>query len=184
VEATLGISFRDAARGGPTTVEVPRRRPDGNVEVTRLSITIPAGVEAGQRLRLAGQGDPGRQGGAPGDLYVRIDVAPDPVYRRDGRDLELTLPITIAEALRGASVEVPTLDNRVRLKIPSRAQNGQRLRLRGKGIEAAQGAGDLYVVLQIIAPQGGDEATREKIADEIAPLYEGDVRAELYRRTS
>ncbi len=185
VEATLRVGFMDAARGATTAVEVPRRRPDGSVENARLSLTIPAGVAEGQRLRLAGQGEPGRQGGPAGDLYVRIEVAEHPLFRREGNDLELTLPITVAEALRGASVDVPTLGASVRLKIPSRAQNGQRLRLRKKGIEAPSGAaGDLYVVLSIVTPEGGDDAERERIAREIETLYDQDVRADLHRRAS
>ncbi len=183
VEASLRVSFLDAARGATTTIEVPRRAPSGEVESNRLSLTIPPGVEDGQRLRLAGQGEPGSGGGPPGDLYVRLDVAEHPLFRRSGRDLELTLPITVAEALRGATVEVPTLTGTVKLKVPAGAQAGQRLRLRGKGVQTAA-PGDLYVVLELVAPTGGDAATRERIASELERLYEGDVRSELYRRAS
>lgn len=184
VEAALRIGLVDAARGATTTVDVPRRTADGRLETTRLSLTIPAGVQEGQRLRLAGQGEPGRHGGPAGDLYVRIEIEPHPVFRRDGRDLELTLPVTVAEALRGASVEVPTLTGTVRLKVPAGAQSGQRLRLRGKGVESPDGVGDLYVVLELVAPTGGDAATRERLARELEALYERDVRAELLRRAS
>lgn len=185
VEASLRVAFMDAARGTTTSVEVPRRRPDGGVESARLSLTIPAGVETGQRLRLAGQGEPGREGGPAGDLYVEIEVEDHPVFEREGRDLTLKVPITFAEALRGASVEVPTLSGSVRLKVPARAQSGQRLRLRGKGIQPKSGAaGDLYVVLELVAPEGGDDATRERLASELEALYRGDVRADLHRRAS
>ncbi len=185
VEAGLKIGFLDAARGATTTVEVPRRGPDGSVETSRLSLTIPAGVHDGQRMRLAEQGEPGRSGGPAGDLYVRIEIEPHPFFRREGSDLEITVPITLAEALRGASVEVPTLGGSVRLKVPAGAQNGQRMRLRGKGIEPASGsAGDLYVVLELVAPTGGDAATREKIAGELEKLYDHDVRASLHARAS
>jgi curved DNA-binding protein len=184
VEAALRVGLLDAARGATTTVEVPRRQPDGRVESARLSLTIPAGVQEGQRLRLAGQGEPGRQGGPAGDLYVRIELEPHPVFRREGRDLELTLPITLPEALRGASVDVPTLTGAVRLKVPAGAQSGQRMRLRGKGVPQADGAGDLYVVLELVAPTGGDAATRERVAEELERLYDRDVRAELLRRAS
>jgi DnaJ-class molecular chaperone len=184
VEASLRIGLLDAARGTTTVVEVPRREPDGRVETARLSLTIPPGVQEGQRLRLAGQGEPGRQGGPAGDLYVRIEIEPHPVFRREGRDLELTLPITVAEALRGASVDVPTPTGSVRLKIPAGAQSGQRMRLRGKGVPLPDGAGDLYVVLELVAPTGGDAATRERVAQELERLYDRDVRAELMRRAS
>lgn len=183
VEASLRVGFLEAARGATTTIEVPRRAASGEVEVSRLSLTIPAGVEEGQRLRLAGQGEPGPGGGPPGDLYVRVQVAEHPLFRRAGRDLELTVPITVAEALRGASVEVPTLGGAVKLKVPPGAQGGQRLRLRGKGVQTAE-PGDLYVVLELVAPTGGDEATRERVARELERLYERDVRADLHRRAS
>ncbi|MCZ7679492.1 MAG: J domain-containing protein [Sandaracinaceae bacterium] len=183
VEASLRVGFVDAARGVTTAIEVPRRTPSGELETARLSLTIPAGVEDGQRLRLAGQGEPGPGGGPPGDLYVRIEIAEHTLFRRHGRDLELTVPITVAEALRGASVEVPTLTGSVKLKVPPGAQGGQRLRLRGKGVQTAA-PGDLYVVLELVAPSGGDAATRERLAAELERLYEGDVRAGLYRRAS
>ncbi|HEY8432311.1 MAG TPA: DnaJ C-terminal domain-containing protein [Sandaracinaceae bacterium] len=183
VEATLRVGFLDAARGATTTIEVPRRRPSGELETARLSLTIPAGVEEGQRLRLAGQGEPGVRGGPPGDLYVRIEIAPHPIFRRDGRDIALTVPITVAEALRGATIEVPTPTGTVKLKVPPGAQAGQRLRLRGKGVPVTP-PGDLYVELSIVAPTGGDAATRERVAREIEALYEGDVRRDLYRRAS
>jgi DnaJ-class molecular chaperone len=184
IEASLRISFMDAARGATTTVEVPRRRPDGGVETARLSLTIPPGVESGQRLRLAGQGQPGRDGGPPGDLYVRVEVEDHPVYEREGRDLTVKVPVTFAEALRGASIEVPTLTGTVRVKVPPRAQSGQRLRLRGKGIESQGAKGDLYVVLDFVAPEGGDAETRERLARELEKLYGRDVRAEFLRRAS
>ncbi|HJL16118.1 MAG TPA: DnaJ C-terminal domain-containing protein [Sandaracinaceae bacterium LLY-WYZ-13_1] len=179
-EATLRIGFMDAARGTTASVEVPKPRPDGGVEMSQLSLTIPAGVDTGKKLRLAGQGHPGRQGGSAGDLYVRIEVGDHPVFTRDGTDLGLTLPITVPEALRGGPVEVPTLTGTVKLKIPAGAQTGQRMRLRGKGIEPASGAaGDLYVTLQVMAPEGGDAETRERLAAELDALYDADVRAEL-----
>lgn len=181
VEANLRVAFLDAARG--TTAHVELARPSG--EVSRLAVTIPPGVESGQRLRLSGQGNPGGQGGQAGDLFVRVEVEPHPVFERDGRDLTLRLPVTLPEALRGAKVEVPTLDGTVKLQIPSGAQNGQRMRLRGKGIAPRSGpAGDLYVVLELVAPRGGDEATRARIAAEMEALYDADPREELLRRAS
>lgn len=184
LEAALRVSLADAVRGATTTVDVARRGSGGAVETARLALGIPAGVREGQRLRLAGQGEPGRQGGPAGDLYVRVEIEPHPLFRREGRDLELGLPITMAEALRGANVEVPTLTGTVRLKVPAGAQSGQRLRLRAKGVPHPDGAGDLYVVLELVAPTGGDAATRERLAAELERLYERDVRADLMRRAS
>lgn len=167
VEAALEVSFEDAARGTRASVTL-----DGK----QLDITIPAGIEEGQRLRLAGQGLPGAQGGPPGDLYVRIGVRPHPRFERDGRDLSITLPIRVSEALIGATVEVPTLTSPVKLKVPAGAQNGQRMRLRGKGIEAPdRPAGDLYVTLEVVMPKGGSPEARARAADAIDGLYEGQV---------
>ena len=182
-DARFTVPFLDAARGTTASVEVPRTAPNGKVETKRLSLTIPAGVESGQKLRLAGQGQPGVQGGAAGDLLVTIDVQDHPVWGREGNDLTLTLPITVSEALRGGPVDVPTLAGSVKLKVPSRAQGGQRMRLKGKGIAPAKGTpGDLYVTLEIVTPTGGDDETREKLAAELDALYDRDVRADLLSR--
>jgi len=172
-EATLQVSFEDAARGTTASVEIGGAK--GRVE-------IPMGVESGTRLRLGGKGAPGRDGGPPGDLYVRIEVAPHSLFAREGIDLVLELPITIAEALVGASIEIPTLTGRVVLKVPASATNGQRLRLRGKGITKGKTSGDLIVTLSLVMPTGGDETMREQIAADLRPLYEGqDVRGGLSR---
>ena len=167
VEASLEVSFEDAARGA---------RPSVVVDGRQLELTIPAGIESGQRLRLAGQGLPGRDGGPAGDLYVRISVGEHPRFTRDRKDLAVSVPISVPEALVGATIEVPTLGaGKVKLKVPPSAQNGQRLRLRGKGIEPkGEPAGDLYVTLEIAMPKGGAEAARARAAEAIAPLYEGE----------
>ncbi|MEZ4337302.1 MAG: J domain-containing protein [Sandaracinaceae bacterium] len=167
VEASFEVGFEDAARGTKASIAL-----DGK----QLDLTIPAGIEDGQRLRLAGQGLPGAHGGPPGDLYVRVVVGEHPRFRRDGRDLSITLPITVPEALVGATVEVPTLGAPVKLKVPAGAQNGQKMRLRGKGIEAkGKPAGDLYVTLEVVLPKGGSAEARADAAKAIAGLYEGQV---------
>ncbi len=176
IEARMRVSFRDAATGAKAEVQVPR--PGG--EISKLTLTVPAGVEEGQRLRLAGQGMPGAEGGPAGDLYVRVEIAPHPLFRREGLDLHLTVPITVPEALAGAEVKVPTLEGSVRLKVPSGTANGARMRLRGKGIgRRDQQAGDLYVTLEVKMPDSGDEATRSRLAAELAALYTRNVRAGL-----
>lgn len=163
VEAALSVGFDDAARGTQATVDIGGKT---------VRLTIPAGVETGQRLRLAGQGEPGREGGPPGDLYVRVEVGEHPRFRRDGKDLHLDLPISVPEALVGGTVEVPTLGGSVKLKIPAGAANGQRMRLRGKGIEpAGKPPGDLFVTLEVVLPSGGDEEARKAAAEAIEELY-------------
>lgn len=150
--------------------------------VVRLKVKIPAGVDDGQSIRLAGQGMPGRDGGAAGDLFLRVHVEPHPILRRDGRDLSLDLPITVAEAMFGAKIDVPTLGGTVKLSIPPGSQSGARLRLRGKGVpkHGSQPAGDLYVVLQVVVPAAGhDPEAARRAADTLSDLYAGDVRADL-----
>lgn len=176
VTAALRVSFRDAALGAKAQIELPRP----GAEATRVSLTIPAGVEDGQRLRLRGKGAPGTEGGPPGDLYVRVDVEPHSVFSRDGLDLHLGVPVTIPEALVGASVTVPTLESSVRVKVPAGSQNGTKLRLRGKGIAQAQGEpGDLIITLTLRLPDAGDDETRARLAEELRALYDCDVREAL-----
>lgn len=118
-----------------------------------IKVRIPPGVESGQRLRLAGKGAPGREGGPPGDLLIRIEVTPDPQLFRDGDDIRLRLPIRPSEAAAGAQVSVPTLEGTSELRVPSGAQSGQKLRMRGKGVPRADGSrGDQLVELLIKLP--------------------------------
>jgi len=140
-----------------------------------LTVSIPAGVDSGKVMRLRGQGGEGHHGGPAGDLLLTVDVAPHPRLRRDGRDLEMDLPVTLAEALGGASVEVPTPTGKVRVKIPPASANGQKLRLGGRGVQAAGGAGDLFLVLRPVLPRATDE---EALAHARA-LDAGEVREGL-----
>jgi molecular chaperone DnaJ len=147
---------------------------------TRLKVRIPAGIADGGKIRLGGKGEPGFRGGPPGDLIIEVHVRPHAALRREGSDLHLTVPITVPEAVLGATIEVPTLEGSVRLKVPAGAQTGQPLRLRGKGApDPAGGArGDLYVELSVRSPDRIDESTREA-ARKLESGYAGDVRAEL-----
>lgn len=152
----------------------------GRTRATRtLSVRIPPGVTDGQVLRLKGKGGEGANGGPPGDLLLTVRVGEHPLLRRDGLDLELEVPITLTEALAGGSIEVPTpAGGRARVRVPPGSQNGQRLRLAGKGIQAAERAGDLYLVLRPMLPGAADpEALR--LAAELDRRREGDVRAAL-----
>ncbi len=147
---------------------------------TRLKVRIPAGVTDGGKIRLGGRGEPGIHGGPPGDLIITVHLRPHPYLRREGDDLHLTLPITVAEAILGATVEVPTLDGAINLKIPPGSQTGQQLRLRGKGAPSPRGGsrGNLYVELAVVVPDQIDDATREA-ARRLADSYGQEVRAKL-----
>jgi molecular chaperone DnaJ len=133
-----------------------------------VTLHLPAGIESGTRVAVPGHGHAGARGGPVGDLYVAVTVAPHRVFRRDGRDLHVTLPVAVHEAALGATVEVPTLEGRLRMRIPPGAQSGQRLRLRDQGVpgtDRRRGSGDLVVELQIMLPTELDEASRELLRE-------------------
>ncbi len=117
-----------------------------------VQVRIPAGADDGSELRVRGKGGPGMFEGPPGDLLIRTHVRPHPHFKRDGLDLHLKLPITIEEAYLGGSIQVPTLDGPVQMKISAGSQSGAKLRLRGKGVKRGKDAGDLYVELSIVVP--------------------------------
>lgn len=148
-----------------------------------VTIDLPPGLEAGARISVPGRGHAGARGGPAGDLYVTIEVADHPFFRRAGRDLHLTLPVAVHEAALGARVDVPTLDGPVRLRIPPGTPSGRRLRLRGHGVPGSSGssgdeAGDLLVDVQIVLPPVTDERSRELLR-EFGRLNDVDVRAHL-----
>ncbi|HUJ96225.1 MAG TPA: J domain-containing protein [Terriglobales bacterium] len=157
---------------------------EGTVERTEpLEVRIKAGTRDGQRIRIAGKGNAGVQGGPPGDLYVIIRTEEHPVFRRDGDDIYLTVPVTATEAALGSKIEVPTIDGRTLLKIPPGTQSGQKLRLRDKGVPSAtkEGArGDEIVEVKVTVPLPKDEKTKELLR-ELAKLNPEDPRAELFR---
>lgn len=124
-------------------------------EGRRLQVKIPPGARDGTRVRMSGEGEPGAAGGEPGDLYLRIKVGPDPRFVREGDDLRTTVPVDLYTAILGGKVEVPTLDGAVRLNIPAGTQNGQRFRLRGKGMPRlirTEVHGDLFVEVDVQLP--------------------------------
>ncbi|HJR24636.1 MAG TPA: molecular chaperone DnaJ [Acidimicrobiales bacterium] len=129
-----------------------------------VKVRIPAGVHDGQRIRLKGRGGPGRNGGPPGDLYVVVQVQPHALFGRAGRDLTLTVPVTFAEAALGANITVPTLSqDPVTLKVPSGTRSGRTFRVKGKGVPAAKGAGDLLVTVEVAVPSKLSTAEREAV---------------------
>ena len=146
-----------ACKGAGTTIQTPCKECAGRGRVRKvktLAVKVPAGVDSGDRIRLAGEGEAGRNGGPPGDLYVDITVRSHPIFERDGRDLHCEVPISFATAALGGSVEVPTLDGQVVLKIPPESQSGRLFRLRGKGVQPVRGGGpgDLYCRAQVETP--------------------------------
>lgn len=161
-EASMSLDFVDAALGGERKISIARPGPDGRLAEESITVRIPPGVTDGGRLRIPGKGGAGIGGGPPGDLWVSVRVNPHPVFRRNGRNLELDLPLTLPEAVKGARVEVPTLEGRATLTVPPGTSSGARLRMRGAGIPGSgdRSAGDLIARIEVIVPkpeQAGDE---------------------------
>lgn len=153
IQAVLRLPFLDAARGSVRTVTLP----DGSA----VQLTIPAGTEDGTVLRLAGRGLPGEAGAPAGDLLATVQVEPHHFFRREGDDILLDLPVTLKEAVLGAKVEVPTISGPVSLAIPPHAVDGQRLRLRGRGVKG----GHQVVVLKVQLPAGSEPALEQFLKD-------------------
>ena len=155
----LEDSFSGATRS--ISLRVPELTGDGHV-TTRdrtLSVRIPKGIRAGQLIRLTGQGAAGLGGGEPGDLYLEVEFHDHPLYRVDGADIYLDLPVAPWEAALGANIKVPTPAGNIDLKIPANSRQGRKLRLKGRGLTGKQ-PGDLYVVLQVSLPPADSDAAR------------------------
>ncbi|MDZ4754782.1 MAG: DnaJ C-terminal domain-containing protein [Phycisphaerae bacterium] len=150
IEHTITAPFAVAALGGSESIRITL--PDGATQ--SIEVRIPAGVKPGSKLRVKGKGQPGGSGGPAGDLILTVQVGEHPWFRRDGLDLSLEVPITIAEAALGTVIEVPLLKGSVKLKVPPGTSSGARLRAKGKGISDAKGeAGDFYATIKIVAPE-------------------------------
>ncbi|HEY0852505.1 MAG TPA: J domain-containing protein [Bradyrhizobium sp.] len=147
INASLTVSLEDAVQGAEKRVRLPTGK--------ELNVRIPAGVTAGQQIRLKGQGEtaPGHR---PGDVLITVSIAPHPFFKVDGSDLRVDLPITLYEAVLGGKVRVPTLGGAVELSIPKNTSSGRTFRLKGKGLPKAGGTGDLFVTTKIILPDGND----------------------------
>ena len=159
----VSIPLRQAVVGGERHIAFSHA---GKSE--SLQVRIPAGVESGQKLRVAGKGGASPAGGPAGDLYLEIEVEPDPVFRREGKDLYVTVKIPFSAACLGTSVEVPTLDGEKRVKVPAGMAPGGKIRLRGFGVPGAGKKGDLYAVIEVLVPTHLNNAQRqllEKLRD-------------------
>ena len=173
--------------GSGTVIEDPCPTCQGSGAVRtvkRLRVNVPAGVREGSRIRLAGKGEPGRRGGPPGDLYLITHVAPSTVFKRKGNNLEVEVPLTIPEALRGAEVQVPTLDGTKTLRVRPGTTHGTVQRLRGAGPPKLAGGsssdrGDLHYRFVIDVPRELSEEQRAAV-DELSKVMNGDVRGQLF----
>jgi DnaJ-class molecular chaperone len=165
------VDFLEAALGAKKRV----RLADGKT----LDIALKPGTEDGQTLRLKGQGQAGRNKAQAGDALIRVEVSPHRFFVREGRDIRLELPITLKEAVLGASVPVPTIHGKVALKVPAGANSGQTLRLRGKGLPASAGkpAGDQLVRLTLVLPEKPDTALEDFVQS-----WDGDDKQDPRRK--
>jgi molecular chaperone DnaJ len=149
------------------------------VRTERVVVRIPAGIGDGARLRVAGKGHAGRNGGPTGELVVAVSVSAHPLFQRQGDDLLLKVPVAAHEAMLGAKIDVPTPNGPARLRVPPGTQAGQRFRLHGRGVAGADGrTGDLIVEVKIVIPQLRDERSKE-LMREFAELNPGNIRSEL-----
>jgi curved DNA-binding protein len=182
--ARIDVELEEAFRGTTRTLELkrPEMRADGSPEVRShtVRVTIPAGVGAGQLIRLAGQGEPAHRGGSAGDLYLEVHIRPHRLFQLDGRDVQLTFPVAPWEAALGGTVTVPTLGGAVEMQIPAGAQSGQKLRLRGRGLPGSP-AGDEYVQLKVVLPPG-DSPQAKALYEEMRAKLPFNPRADFTAR--
>ena len=164
---TLTVDFAQAATGGKQRLSLAPEQ--------WLDVTIPPGINDGQVLRLRGKGGPGLGGGPAGDALIEVHVAPHPLFRRDGDNIQIELPVSLAEAVLGARVTVPTVTGPVTMTIPKGSDTGAQLRLRGKGIQREEGPGDQYVTLKVVVGPSGDPELASFL-EKWAPLHPFDPR--------
>jgi DnaJ-class molecular chaperone len=171
----LTVDFLDAVNGAKRRLNLAPEK--------SLDVAIPPGVRDGQILRLKGQGGEGIGGGERGDALIEIHVAPHPLFRREGDDIYLELPVTLAETVLGGRISVPTPAGEVTMTVPPHSNTGSRLRLKGKGAPKAGGArGDQYVTLRVVLPEGGDKELAEFLR-QWAPKHPYDPRRAMGQAT-
>jgi len=162
LQLKLDISLEEAFNGGSKTIQFAKSA--GSSEMKKLKITIPKGVSSGQKIRLAKQGQASPYGGEAGDLYLEMNILPHRLFRLEGRDVILRLPLTPWEAAEGANLKVPTLSGSVELKIRPGMQSGQKMRLKGKGMPGPE-AGDQFVEIMIQTPPADNKKAKQFYQD-------------------
>ena len=167
------IDFIDSIKGATVKLQL------GN-HGEPISLKVPAGILDGQKLKVRGKGQPSPNGGEPGDLVVTIAVKAHPVFSRDGNNLRVTVPVTFAEAVLGATIQVPTLGGEpVKLKVSAGTPNGRVLRVKGRGVVTAKGEGDLLATVEIAVPAHVSDKAAKLLAEFDAQLPDEDPRADL-----
>jgi curved DNA-binding protein len=167
VEADLELSLEEAYRGGHKTISLQEPGPDGRPRAKNLDVNIPAGVRDRSRIRLAGQGAPGADGGSSGDLYLRIRIQPHKLFKLEGNNVVLDLPLAPWEAALGTTLTVPTLDRSVEMNVPAGVSSGQKMRLAGRGLGSGKNKGDQLVRIMIKTPKEQSE-DEKKLWEQLA----------------
>ena len=177
--ASISITLEDAFQGAKKNIRLSSASGNGR----NLDVKIPAGITSGKRIRLTGQGSQGAGGGPSGDLYLEVTITPHRLFRVDGKNILLDLPISPWEAVLGAQVQVPTLGGQVTAKIPAGSQSGKKLRLKNRGLKSnsslGTSAGDQIVNLQMVTPTTGNEDEDKSYYEEMAKRFDFDPRQEL-----
>ena len=177
VKTAIHVPFQMSATGGDYNLSVQR-----NGRAERLTVKVPAGIESGKAIRLAGQGEPGAGGGPSGDLLVTVNVAEHPYFQRQGNNVSVDVPVTVAEAILGAKIDVPTLtEGIVTMTLPPGTSSGAKLRLKGKGFQnpKTKSTGDQYVIIKVVVPKVLDDESRNLI-EQFGMLNPQYPRAELW----
>lgn len=183
VEYQVEIPFWTAIRGGTIRLSLQRPGPNG-MQTEPLELRIKPGTRDGQRIRIPNRGNPGQKGGTAGDLYVIVKIEPHPIFRREGDDIYVEVPLMPWEAALGAKVDVPTIDGRAQLRVPPGTQSGQKLRMRGRGVKSAMKEGtqgDEIVEIKIVVPKVPNVEAKDKW-HQLEKLHPEDPREELFRK--
>ena len=174
IEAFIDLTLEEAYRGGMRSISIGRNH------IRQLDVTIPSGVRDGTKMRLSAQGDHGINGGPPGDLYLKVRILPHRIFEVSGDDLIVEVPVMPWEAIMGASIDVPTLDRTVKMKIPAGSQSGKKFRLRGEGLpKKSGGKGNQYVKLKVVVPDRVDEEEK-RLFEELSKVCKEDPRRNLF----
>jgi DnaJ-class molecular chaperone len=175
IEHTLTVPFATAVLGGEAQIAL--QRVDGTTE--SLRVKIPVGIEPGKKIRLRGKGEESESGGAAGDLLIKVEVAPHPHFRRQGNRLDVRVPITLAEAIGGGKIDLPTPNGTITLTVPPGTSSGSKLRVKGQGVKHSNGeVGDLFAEVMVVVPKDLSPEDREQFV-EILKKYPQNPRSEL-----
>jgi curved DNA-binding protein len=164
-EVVFPLSLEEALAGGVRELTLSN---GSGSEPRSIKVNLPRGMRSGQTVRVAGKGEAGRSGGAPGDLFLKVEILPHPRFRLEGRDLLTSLEVTPWEAVLGGEAEIRTLDGKVRVRVPAGTSSGRRIRVKGRGFPAGAGAqepGDLYAEIRIVVPESPSEREKEHFSE-------------------